>query len=377
MAVTITKERGAGRPNAGVLETPCTLTPDTSYPSGGYSLSASSFGQRSIQEVKIIGSNTKGSRYKAFYDTQTSKLRIFQVAGPSLVVEEAVTVTSHAATLDRVPGYILAVHVTAGSVTGAFRVIPVGKTPTTGQVAVNLLTGAMAFLAADAVTACKVTYIPLGVGPFVEANRVVDESITLASAGGNLAVRAGLIQYVWNNTASAGNRLPAIQPVGEAPGSNQCAIDIENSTATTITVNAGQNGNAGLVTYWKHAPLVQYGWTNQADIAVTSNAVVFGEVLDLSGIFIPGFGQVIVGETGASANLQAVMIGPSGSTATNVAVYDPAKNTLSLASGDSYGTIEMPYIVLDAAMLGAGGIVEVDTGRDLSALTFKALVVTK
>ena len=71
------------------------------------------------------------------------------------------------------------------------------------------------------------------------------------------------------------------------------------------------------------------------------------------------------------------MLGPSGTAAANVGVYDPAKNKLTLANADSYGTIEVPYIVLDAAMLGAGGLVEVDTGRDLSALTFKALVVTK
>ena len=375
MAITITKDRGAGRPSAGVLETPCTLTPDTSYPAGGYTIDPLKFGQRDIQEVRIVGSNGKGNRYKAFWDTETEKLRIFQTAGPSLIVEEAVTVTTHAATLDRVPGYILAVHATAGGTTGICRVIPVGETPATKQVAVNLLTGAMVFATADAVTAAKVTYIPLGVGPFIEANRVVDES----NAGANdttrdLAIRAGLIQYVWNDTAGT---LPTIVPVGESPSSGECAIGINNTAVTTITVNAAQDDATFKVTYWKHAPLVQYGWTDQADIAVTSNAVVFSEVLDLAGIFIPAFGQVIVGETGGADNLQSVLLGPSGAVAANVAVFDPAKNTMSFLSGDSYGTIEVPYIVLDAAMLGAGGIVEVDTGRDLSALTFKALVVTK
>lgn len=375
MAITITKARGAGRPNAGVLETPCTLTPDSSYPAGGYTIDPLKFGQRDLQEVRIIGSNTGGQRYKAFFDTTTEKLRIYHTAGPSLIVEESVTVASDAGTLDRVPGYILAVHATAGGTTGICRVIPVGETPATKQVAVNLLTGALVFATADAVTAAKVTYIPLGVGPFVEANRVVDES----NAGTNdttrdLAIRAGLIQYVWNDTAGT---LPTIVPVGEAPGSGECAIDINNSAVTTITVNAAQDDATFKVTYWKHAPLVQYGWTDQADIAVTSDAILFGEVLDLSSIFIPAFGQVIVGETGGAGNLQSVMLGPSGAVAANVAVWDPAKNKLSFLNGDSYGTIEMPYIVLDAAMFGAGGLVEADTGRDLSALTFKALVVTK
>lgn len=375
MAITITKDRGAGRPSAGVLETLCTLTPDTSYPAGGYTIDPLKFGQRDLQEVRIVGSNSKGGRYKAFWDTETEKLRIFHTAGPALIVEEAVTVASHAATLDRVPGYILAVHATAGSVTGICRVIPVGETPATKQVAVNLLTGAMVFNTSDAVTAAKVTYIPLGVGPFTEANRVVDESNTGTNdTTRDLAIRAGLIQYVWNDTAGT---LPTIVPVGESPSSGECAIDINNSSATTITVNAAQDDATYKITYWKHSALVPYGWTDQGDIAVTSNAVVFPEVLDISGIFIPAFGQVIVGETGGAGNLQSVMLGPSGAAASNVAVFDPAKNTLTFVSGDSYGTIEMPYIVLDAAMLGAGGLVEVDTGRDLSALTFKALVVTK
>ncbi len=375
MAITITKDRGAGRPIAGALETPCTLAPDSSYPAGGYSIDPLKFGQRDLLEVRVIGSNTRGNRYKAWFDTTTEKLRVFQVAGPSLVVEESVTVASNAGTLDRVPGYILAIHATTASSAGSKRIIPVGETPAAGQVAVNFLTGALTFEATDAVTVAKVTYIPLGVGPFVEANRVIDES----NAGANdttrdLAIRAGLIQYVWNDTAGT---LPTIVPVGESPSSGECAIDINNTAVTTITVNAAQDDATFKVTYWKHAPLVQYGWTDQADITVTSDAVLFSEVLDLAGIFIPGFGQVIVGETGASANLQATMLGPSGTAAANVGVYDPAKNKLTLANADSYGTIEVPYIVLDAAMLGAGGLVEVDTGRDLSALTFKALVVTK
>ena len=375
MAITITKARGSAYPVGGpTRHNPCTLTPDTSYPAGGYSLTAANFGERKLEYVDIVAANAAGTRYKAVWDTDNLKLRIYQAAGPALLTEEAVTVATHAGTLARVPGYILSVNVTAGGTTGSCRVIPVGETPATGQVAVNLVTGALVFATADAVTAAKVIYIPLGVGPFVEANRVIDES----NAGTNdttrdLAIRAGLIQYVWNDTS--GN-LPTIVPVGEAPGSGACAIDINNTAVTTITLNAAQDDATFKITYWKHAPLVQYGWTDQADITVTSDVVLFTEVLDIAGVFIPAFGQVIVGETGAAANLQSTMLGPSGAAAANVAVYDPAKNSLTFLNGDAYATNEVTYIVLDAGMLGAGGDVEVGTGDNLSALTFQATAVT-
>lgn len=351
------------------------VTFDSSYAKNGESFGGSTLNVAAAKVIGVqpIGGNAAAAGYKFHYVTSTQKLQALKPC-PSLIVEESVTVSSDAATLQRIPAYILGIEVTAGSVTGAFRSIPTGQTPTTTQVAVTFTTGAMAFLAADAVTAARVTYIPLGVGPFIEANRVVDEAVTLATAGVNLANRAALIQHVYNSTATGANRLPAIQPVGESPSSNQIAIDIVNSGNTKITPNSAQDTNSAKVTYWKYSALSNYGWTDQADIAVSSNAVVFGEVLDLSGIFIPAFGEVVVGETGASANLQARLIGPSGSVGSNVAVFDPAKNTLSLNSGDSYSTIEMPYIVLDAALF-SNAWAEVPNAENLSGVTVRCSVL--
>lgn len=356
-----------------------TITFDSSYPAGGESLVPADLGLHAIRSLDV----DPVSGYAFTYNYTTQKVLAYTASGytPSnannmvapLIVEEAVTVASNTGTLSRVPGYIIAVEVTAGSVTGAFRVIPVGKTPTTTMVAVDLTTGVMTFLAADAVTAARVTYIPLGVGPFISSNRVVDESHALASAGRNLANQAALIQYVWNNTASAANRLPAIQPVGEAPGANQIAIDLINTNDTTITCNAAQNTDAGLVTYWKKSAFTAaHGFTDQGDITVTSDAVVIPEALDLSGTFVPCFGNVVVGETGAAANKQAVLLGPSGSVAANVGVYDPAKSTISLANGDGYGTLELAYLVLNPAILPplniASAATEVYAGTNLSTV---------
>lgn len=353
------------------------ITFDSSYASGGESVDAQLCGARKDRSADIvgmvpIGGNPASHQYTFLYDTTNKKLRAYQRNAAALVVEEVVTIASHIGTLARIPGYILTVEATAGSSTGSKRVIPVGETPGAGQVAVNFLTGGLTFNTSDAVTSVRISYIPLGVGPFIEANRVIDESNTGTNdTSRDLANRAALIQYIWNDTD--GN-LPTIVPVGESPGSGAIDINIVNSSNTTFNTNAAQDDATFKITYWKYSALAAYGFTDQGDITVTSDAIIFPEVLDISSIFIPAFGQVIVGETGASANLQATMVGPSGTAAANVAVFDPAKNTLSLYSSDSYGTIEMPYILLNAAMVG--GLTEVAAGTDLSAVTITVEVTT-
>lgn len=356
--------------------TPVDITFDSSYLRGGEVLTGGGIRANDVTGVQVFG-HPSGipTQYDVRFDRTNKTLKAYKPTAP-LRVEEAVTVTSNAGQLACVPGYILSVHVTAGSVTGAFDILPTGLTPTTTQVAVNFTTGAMTFLSGDAVTACKVTYIPLGVGPFIEANRVVDEAVVFGSGAGdtfNLANRAALIQYVCNTTATGANRLPAIQPVGESPSSNQIAIDINNSGATTITNNSGQDTNTGKVTYWKYSAFAEaFGWTDQADISVSSNVITWAEALDLGGILIPGFGTKLVGEATAT-NKQQRILGPSGAAATDVAVYDPAKGTITFAGGDSITTCEIPYIVMQGAQMTPTWV-EVPNGEDLSTLSVRCAV---
>lgn len=352
-----------------------TVTGDSSYPSGGYT-PPTQFGDLGrISGILPIAANAAAANYQLKWNSSTGKLQVYRRALlPSIITEEAVVVASNVGRLANAPGYIIGVEVTAGGTTGAFTIIPTGKTPTTTQVAVTLTDGTLTFLSTDAVTAVRVTYIPMGIGPFIPANRVVDEVAVAASSTFNFALRAGLIQYVYNNTASSAARRPKILPVGEAPSTGEIAIDINNSTATSVTVNAAQDTNSFLVTYWKFSAIgAPYGWTDQADIAVTSNAIALTTVLKIPGIFVGAFGDVIIGETsGGSTNNQARLIGPSGSAAANVAVYDPSKNTLTFTSGDAYVTVESAYIVLNDQQ--QSGDSEVPAGANLTGAIWQVAV---
>lgn len=355
---------------------------DSSYPSGGYGASGgfapSQFGLKTIRNLQVVGWNgTSGFVSNLAYDYANKKLiALVNSPSPALIVEEVVTMTSNAGRLSRVPGYIIAAEAVAGSVTGAFRVIPTGKTPTTTMVAVNFVTGALATLSTDAVTSMRITYIPLGVGNFTQANRVVDEAVVFGSGAGDtfdLANRAAVIQYIWNDAASAANRLPAIQPVGESPGTNEITIDINNSGASTITNNNAQDTNAGLATYFKYDAtwLSNHAWTDDADITITSTTL-FAIADDLAvppqGIFIPGFGCVLVGEATAT-NKQPRIQGPQGTAGANVALYFPILGKFTFTGADALTTLAVPYVFLNAVQNGQAASSQVPTGTNLSGVT--------
>jgi hypothetical protein len=341
---------------------PVDVTFDSAMVAGGYLVTPTALGGgfNEILEARFIG--WKGGPIsgvgRAEWDATNKKLIPVADGSEEFIKIETVTMTSNAGRMSRPPGYIIAARA-IGTTSGSLRIIPSGKTPATKQVAVNLVTGAVSTFATDAVTSIVFIYIPLGVGPFIEANRVVDEAHTFTTGGANLANRAALIQYVWNDTDTT--HLPAIQPVGEAPATHQIAIDINNSGATTITPNSAQNTNTGLVTYWKFSALGldKFAWTDQADITITSTTLfAFADDLAVppNGIWVPGFGNVIVGETASgTTNLQGILVDPSGTPATNVLTYYPFRGQIVPVVGDAYVTIEMPYVLLNEANCPALG----------------------
>mgnify|MGYP001589643368 CR=1 FL=1 len=349
------------------------ITFDSSYPQGGESVTLRQLGLSvMLRNLQVTGAP---SGYSFGYNPTTKKLQVFR-PGPVVVTEATGTFTAGVAyTLKKIPGYILAIRGTAGS-TGVKRIIPSTKTPGANQVAVNWTTGVMTWGDA-AITAATIVYVPRGVPGFTTDLLVVEESVTVGPPSavqvGTLANRAAAICAVWNNEDDT---LMTYVPVGETPTGSSVAIDINNSGNTIITVPAAtiSDGAAKLiVTYLKFTgnPLTAgLNWRDQADWTVTSDTVGPGTdaAWDVAGLVIPGFGQQIVGETGAAANLQAILVDAAGATAANVAVWDPSRNTISFLNADSYVTIEIPLLYFSAEMFGTI-TEEVPDGTDLSFLS--------
>lgn len=345
---------------------------DSSYPSGGESLTAVDLGFLSIDYIRA----TAKVGYDFDYDYVNSKLKAIRNATnrPQLVTEEALTVSSHTGTLTHVPLYIVAVHVTAGSTTGAFNVIPTGETPLTKQVDVNFSTGALTFLSTDAVTAASVTYMPKqDVGPFIASTLVVDEEVTASASKVALANRACAIQYVYDATDGV---IAALEPVGEAPSATHTAvIDITNgSSLTDIDSNAADAGNTLKVTYLKYAPVIPTALCiGDGDTSLTSEAYDFTATGGYHGLVVPGFGTQVVGEEAGTGNEIATWEGPAGSAANEVAVWAPEKNYLLTNNSNAIVTLAMPFFVVDRTLNVEAA--EVAEGVDLSGLTSVRLFV--
>ncbi len=345
---------------------------DNSYASGGEEITPAMFGLMHIDEVLIESQNRLGYNISHYPNYSDGKhyLKVFNSAQPPpIVVEEAVTVASNAGKLAYAPLYIVAIQVTAGSTTGAFKVIPTGETPLTTQCAVTFPTGALTFLGTDAVTAAKVTYIPKRGGGYL-SSVTVDETITASATPVSLAARAGLIQYVWDDTDGV---LATLEPSGEQPSAtHKAVVDINNSSATKIDSHADDATNTLKVTYVPYSQLPPGTFIDDTDITLSSEVWNFtGDptVLGYNKLVVPGSGCVLVGETGAAANQEAVWQGPSGTAANNVAVWNPATNSIVTNQDTAMATTAISWMILDVDQLTLCAGNEVAALADLSALT--------
>lgn len=342
------------------------LTFDSSYPTGGEALKPSDLGLSVIETMNIENSAgytfdySKADEavlaYMAGAHTHAISLTGGATAAhthafaskPPLVVEEDVTVSSHAGTLENVPLYILAITSAVGTTTGAFRQIPVGKTPLTKQCAVNMTTGGLTFRAADAVTAAKVTYIPKRAAGYLSAV-TVDESVTASASTVDLAARAGLIQYVWDNTDGA--LVDFEQPGAPPSASHFCTVDINDSGDTSIDSHSNDAGHTLLVTYVPYAQLPPGCFIDDADIALTSEAYNFVSAGHYMYPVIPGYGSQIIGETSGAVRSAATLQGPGASAADGVATMNFAKNYLLTDQSTAMTVVSIPWMILDANQL--------------------------
>jgi len=345
---------------------------DSSYPRGGESLTAADLGLDSIDMVMVAPVDG----YTFEYDYTNSLLKAYNVQ-PMLIVEEVVTVASNTGTLAQLPLYITCMEVTAGSTTGAFRVIPTGETPLTTECAVTFTSGVLTFVSGDAVTSVRVTYIPQhDHGPLAATALTIDEVFTASATPVEIANRAIAVQYVWNNT---NNVLCSLEPVGETPSAtNTAVVDIVNGTpATAIDTIVGDNGDSMLITYLEYAAWPAECSIGDADLTLSGSdpeQYSFNIAGGYNGIVVPGLGCVQVGETGAAGNINLPMGGPSDTVAAGQAQWNPLQNQVLNQEGTAVATLAMPFFVLDPHILGIRPS-EVPAARDMSAVTAVRMLV--
>lgn len=338
------------------------VTFDSSYPTGGESLTAADLGWDSIIELKAR-STTNG--YEFSYD-YTNHLLKAERSTPALIVEESVTVTSNVGALANIPAYIVAVTI---STTVGLHVVPSTVTPVTGQVAVNFTTGAVTFAAADNVTTALVTYFPRKRGTLFDTP-TVNESVVASASKVNLAARAAMVQYVYDSTDGV---IDVIVPSGEAPAAtHQASIDINDSGNTSIDTHADDDGNTLLVTYIPYSYLTDPSmFLDDTDISSDFEPYNFTGTGNYNALVVPGLGTHLVGEEADATNRDIPFGGPSR-TATNgtLAVWNPSTNTVTAAQTTNLATVSIPWILMGPSNMG-NSLNEVPAGTNLAAITVR------
>lgn len=349
------------------------ITLDNSYAAGGEAVVSP------LEVIREVFFPDSGS-YQFEYDKVNDKIKAFSprlnaAQPPALIVEEAVVVAAGVGTLKHKPLYIVAVQPTAGTVTGAFSVIPVGETPLTKQVAVNFATGGLTFKATDAVTAAKITYMPKRSTGYL-SSVTVDEVVTASASKVNLGARAGLIQYVWDDTDGV---LVNLEQPGTSPSATHfCTVDILDTADTSIDSHADDATNKLKVTYVPYSQIPPGCFIDDADITLNSEAWNFtGDPLTAgyNHLVVPGFGVMLIGETGDAARAAAILEGPSGTAADAIATWNPATNSILTNQTTAATILSMPWLILDPNQLSPITPVEVPATTDLSAVTTRAMFI--
>lgn len=297
---------------------------------------AHAVGTLALTTPALTGSSSAGSAHQHNFGVNTQK---------KLIVSEQKAVAGDQCDLQSNPAYIISVEVTAGGVTGPFNMVPAGATVATREFKV---TGGKTvnFAAADAVTGCRVTYFPVINGTMFDTgmNWITDENVIANGAGVNLANRACLVQYIYDITTGT---LLTPTPPGEAPGANEFALDINNGGNSTITTNAGRNGNNLAVTYCKFTALPSVDmFVDDTDVTLVAQAYNFCGDGNYSNMVIPGLGTMLVGESGAGANELASWVGPSGTAANGVARWQPSLNSILTAQTAPMLTTAISWVVV-------------------------------
>lgn len=392
------------------------ITFDSSYLTGGESLVPSDLG---LGQILFVGLTQGQDGFTYEWDRSNQTIIAYNSAGftpagsnaaptfthtlnnvPFFVEEEALTVASDTGTLAFIPAYIVSI---ADSTGVTYQIIPEAAAEVDNvSCAVNFSTGVITFAGADDPAAVRVTYFPDREGTFFDNQNAVEETLTAATTAVNFSQRAACIQYVYNNTTPG---LELIVPKAETPGAAQISIEIDDSSQTSIINNSAEVGDTIAVRYLKHDQLGNepaITFVGDTDVAFTTQDIDFssgglgqGGSASRDKLIVPGFGNVLVGESsGGTTNLNSVW-GDSGTTeATNVARWASKINLWASAHSTAFVICTTPQLEIDFTQLvdatisatigapaftgtavSAAALVEVASGTNLSAAVVDIFVI--
>jgi hypothetical protein len=297
MALTITKFGDQGFDAWGATDVGLfNITGDTSYPAGGYAVTASNFGFRLLAGLDPIGNNTAGFGYAPFYNTTTSKLQVVATstgtAGTPLTLGAATgTSTLSACTAANLvtitaPNTLVAgqfvifqgaangniakangqlVEITSATASAfSFTWAGIGgavsSSADTGCLAYPVVTGSGGLVTAGTATGTPTTTVlTSNVGTITVANTYVPGQLVLLQGFTNAAtlngytvqvLTASATQFTFNLTIAnvttgsetTGSTAPMVAP-GNAPVITGTAVALSNSvlTSNVVSLTAKQN----------------------------------------------------------------------------------------------------------------------------------------
>lgn len=346
------------------------------YPSGGIDLSSAAaqkkFGGvsplRWLEPIQPFNLTT-GVHWA--YNPATQKLQGWVMGNvPPVVINESVTLSSHAGTLKYPPALLISCTGTISATVTALKPIPNGVTPATTEIAVNLSTGGVVCATADSVSVLTISYIPQQpFGPFSAAN-MVTEAKTLATGSNSLTNRFAAFNYVYQTTATAARLV-----WDHAEESGKLALDINDTAVTKVAAHSAQNAKSATFYGLKYSGFVDnaaVSWIDQASYTLTSEVYEFGitTLNRKSGLYIPGLGGQIMTNHDTTTYDEAYLFNETGTPANGSSSFNVATQVLTTAqTSDSEVLVDVPFIFMSPLVQPAALFRELTTNDAPSATT--------
>ena len=133
-------------------------------------------------------------------------------------------------------------------------------------------------------------------------------------------------------------------------------MDIIDSTNTSIDSHDSDKANTLWVTYVPFTNIPTGCLIDSATLTLSAQVWNFtGDpgVLGYNHTIVPAFGPQVFGTktAGGAGKAEATWGGPTGTAADGVAVWDPAKNSITTANTSAFITIDTPWMILDVNQL--------------------------